>query len=202
MHMVQIPRTFAVMLVLILIATFLPASPAGEEEPAAAMEKEMVMDPTTGEMVTAPRYGGTITLALSREWPGPDHVTQGGGAHNTAGVVVEKLGIADWATPRDEFSFNIYELQIPANTTGALAESWEISADGLTYTFHIRKGVHWHNKAPMNGRELTAQDIEYNFHRLLGMGSGFTEKSTNASSFQVGTWNRSRPPTGTRLLLS
>ena len=36
----------------------------------------------------------------------------------------------------------------------------------------------------MNGRELKAQDIEYNFHRLLGMGSGFTEKSTNAASFQ------------------
>ena len=51
-----------------------------------------------------------------------------------------------------------------------LAESWDISADGLTYTFHIRKGVHWHNKAPMNGRELTADDVEYNFHRLLGMG--------------------------------
>ncbi len=29
----------------------------------------------------------------------------------------------------------------------------------------------------MNGRELTAQDIEYNFHRITGMGSGFTEPS-------------------------
>ena len=27
-----------------------------------------------------------------------------------------------------------------------LAESWDISPDGLTYTFHIRQGVHWHNK--------------------------------------------------------
>ena len=30
----------------------------------------------------------------------------------------------------------------------------------------------------MNGRELTAHDIEYNFHRLMGLGSGFTEPST------------------------
>ena len=30
---------------------------------------------------------------------------------------------------------------------------------------------------PMNGRALTAQDIEYNFHRYLGLGSGFTERA-------------------------
>ena len=63
MRLVLIPRTFAVALVLVLSATGLWASPAGEEEPAAAMEmemeKEMVMDPSTGEMVTALRHGGT-----------------------------------------------------------------------------------------------------------------------------------------------
>ena len=60
---------------------------------------------------------------------------------------------------------------------GALAESWEMPDDRKTYVFHIRQGVHWHDKPPMNGRELTAQDIEYNYHRVLGMGSGFTERS-------------------------
>ena len=30
-------------------------------------------------------------------------------------------------------------------------------------------------RLPMNGRELTAKDIEYNYHRLMGLGSGFTE---------------------------
>ncbi len=44
-----------------LAATGVWASPAAEEAPAAAMEKEMVMDPSTGEMVTAPEYGGTLT---------------------------------------------------------------------------------------------------------------------------------------------
>jgi peptide/nickel transport system substrate-binding protein len=64
---------------------------------------------------------------------------------------------------------------------GFLAESWDISPDGLTYTFNIRKGVRWHNKAPMNGRELTAKDIEYNFHRNMGMGK-FTEPSASRGS--------------------
>ena len=56
MRLVLISRTFAVALVLVLSATGLWASPAGEEEPAAAME--MVMDPSTGEMVTTPRMAG------------------------------------------------------------------------------------------------------------------------------------------------
>ena len=54
-------KILAVLLGLVLAATGLWASAAEEEEPAAAMEKEMVMDPTTGKMVTAPEYGGTIT---------------------------------------------------------------------------------------------------------------------------------------------
>ena len=57
---------------------------------------------------------------------------------------------------------------------GQLAESWE-TPDALTIIVHIRQGVHWHDKPPMNGRELTADDIVYNYHRLTGTGSGFTE---------------------------
>ena len=54
-------RTFAVALVLVLTATGLWAGAATEEAPAAAADKEMVTDPATGEMVSAPEYGGTIT---------------------------------------------------------------------------------------------------------------------------------------------
>ena len=43
-----------------------------------------------------------------------------------------------------------------------LAESWDISDDGLEYTFHLRKGVKFHN-----GNDLTAEDVAYTFHRLL-----------------------------------
>ncbi len=176
--------TFAIALVLVMAATGLWAGGA-EEAPAAAADKEMVTDPTTGKVVVAPRYGGTITYALSTDLPGPDTVLTGGAAAHSAGPVVEKLGAADWAAPRDKFSFNIYELNIPANTKGVLAESWS-QPDPLTYIIKVRQGVHWHDKAPMNGRELTAQDVEYNFHRMVGIGSGFTEKSPMAYSFQAG----------------
>jgi len=46
-----------------------------------------------------------------------------------------------------------------------LAESWEISPDGKTYIFHIRKGVKWQNIPPVNGRELTANDVMYTYTR-------------------------------------
>ena len=66
---------------------------------------------------------------------------------------------------------------------GELAEDWSISSDLLTYTFDIREGVQWHNKAPMNGRDLTAKDIEFTFLRDFGMGSGATEANPFYEAF-------------------
>jgi peptide/nickel transport system substrate-binding protein len=55
---------------------------------------------------------------------------------------------------------------------GVLAESWSISADGLTYTFKIRQGVKFHDGTP-----LTPEDVAYSFQRLFSIdrdgGSGF-----------------------------
>jgi len=51
----------------------------------------------------------------------------------------------------------------------ALAERWDISKDGITYTFHLRKGVYFHDDPCFpngKGRELKAQDVKYCFDRL------------------------------------
>jgi peptide/nickel transport system substrate-binding protein len=47
-----------------------------------------------------------------------------------------------------------------------LAESWTQPSD-TTYVFKLRKGVRWHNKPPVNGRELTADDVKYTYERFL-----------------------------------
>ncbi len=150
--------------------------------PTAAAEKKYVTDPSTGKVVSAPEYGGTITFARKEEAAGPDVVVSGGWAAGYVSVVNEKLAIADWATPRDKWDFTVPYLPLPF-LTGSLAESWS-QPDPLTCIVKVRQGVHWHDKAPMSGRELTAQDIEYNYHRVTGTGSGFTEPSEYAAKFR------------------
>ena len=161
-------RTFAVAVVLVLTATGLWAAGA-DEEPAAAAEKEMVLDPSTGKMVTAPEYGGTITYGRV-SWAAHSDVwyISGWASHNI-GLVNEALGIGNWAIDRSEWDWRLLADTPPSAWKGALAESWE-TPDDTTIIFNIRQGVHWHDKAPMNGRELTAKDVEYNWQRLLGLG--------------------------------
>ena len=137
---------------------------------AVAAEKKMVTDPTTGEMVTAPQYGGTLTYVQpgyeENEIDGPGR----GGTYYIGGVV-EKLGMADWGADRSKLTYFIPGGYFPLDfVKGQLMERWEISPDGLTTTIHIRKGVYWHDKPPMNGREFDAYDVEFNFHRLLALG--------------------------------
>src|SRR5262249_31225541 len=49
---------------------------------------------------------------------------------------------------------------------GDLAESWS-QPNETTYVFKLRKGVRWHPKPPVNGRELTADDVKYTYDRFL-----------------------------------
>ena len=170
----------AVLCGLVLTATGLWAA-AADEEPAAAMEKEMVMDPSTGEMVTAPEYGGTLTFANKLATVYIDSF-YGGFAGSTQSGFTEKLGIATWEIDRDVF--NLQSGYVPLSVIrGSLAESWE-QPDPTTYIFHLRKGVHWHDKAPMNGRELTADDVVFNWHRMMGIGE-FAEAGGSPHQGQI-----------------
>ena len=162
------PRLILLPLALALVATVTFAS--GEsDQPAAAAEKEMVRDPSTGEMVTAPEYGGTIRAVVNFKNEGLDsyYVYTAG---LWVGLVNEKLGIGDWAFDRSVFAYDTTYLPDEV-ITGHLAESWE-NPDPLTYVFKIRDDVFWHDKAPVNGRQLTAHDVAYSFQRLLGLSGG------------------------------
>jgi peptide/nickel transport system substrate-binding protein len=52
-----------------------------------------------------------------------------------------------------------------------LAESWDASADGLKYTFHLRKGAAFHDGAP-----LTSADVKFSFERAVAPGSKNAQK--------------------------
>jgi peptide/nickel transport system substrate-binding protein len=52
----------------------------------------------------------------------------------------------------------------------SLAKSWEISSDNLTFTFHLRTDVFFHDDDAFSngkGRKLTAQDVVYSFERIV-----------------------------------
>ena len=166
MTIVQVTRIFAVGLAVVLTATGLWAAGA-EEESGAAAEKEYVTDPSTGKQVVKPEYGGTLTTVMNKrpETHGDSWVSHANGL--VSGLVTDKLGQADWATDRSVLAFTTY---FPANVvTGHLAESWE-NPDPLTYIYKLHDNVFFHDKPPVNGRQLTADDMAWNYERLFGIG--------------------------------
>ncbi len=71
---------------------------------------------------------------------------------------INDLGVAD----------NIYSQLLryepgTADIIGDLAESWNVSDDGLTYTFHLRQGVQFHR----GFGELTAHDVKWSYDRMV-----------------------------------
>jgi len=67
---------------------------------------------------------------------------------------------------------NLYDTLVFPNAKGLvdpwLAETWDTSADGLTWTFHLRQGVKFHDGAP-----LKASDVVYSYNRLKTIGEGY-----------------------------
>jgi len=73
------------------------------------------------------------------------------------------------------------------NPIPAIAEFWEASRDGRTWTFSLRRGVRFHH-----GREVTAYDFVYSFTRLLdakkpGPLTVFLRRIQGANDFMKGT---------------
>ena len=166
-------RTSVLVMVLMSAAAMLWAS--GEIEGEAAAEKEMVVN-WLGETVEKPLHGGVLNIATAftavdswDQWR--YHQT---GTPFTAGVY-QALGAIDIRTPIEDNQFQT-SMFTWDQWYGIVAESWE-QTDPLTITVNVRQGIKWQNKAPMNGRELTADDVVFTLHRQYGLGSGYTEKS-------------------------
>jgi len=73
-----------------------------------------------------------------------------------------------------------------AELTPSLAESYEISKDGLNYTFKLHQGVKFHN-----GREVVAQDVKYSLERTTNPktespGGGFFDSISGMEAYKKG----------------
>src|SRR5437762_12936283 len=104
----------------------------------------------------APKPGGTFVSAQTTEATGLD----------------PQLVPALSRSRRSPMLYNqLVRFDAEMNPAPELAESWQISPDGLTWTFKLREGVRFHD-----GQELTSADVKFTFDRLF-------EKSPGRSDF-------------------
>lgn len=105
-----------------------------------------------------PKRGGVLRYAHSGDIPGLDpQLTLGFRTQQASGLVYSRL----LAYPKDpSVGF------LDTSAASDLAESWE-QPNETTHVFKLRKGVKWQNVPPLNGRELTAQDVKYSYERLM-----------------------------------
>jgi len=135
-----------------------PAAPAEEpaaEEPAA---EEPAEEPAAEEPAEEPAMMGSADPTTF------NYITFGGPETFDPALAYETAG--------GEIIQNVYETLIfydgihTDKFLPQLAESWEVSDDGLTYTFKIREGVTFHE-----GQTLDVFDVEYSFERGVLQGS-------------------------------
>ena len=93
-------------------------------------------------------YGGTLTFAtISEPLTFNLALANDAGSSGVLGYLFEGLTDISWLTGEPQPN---------------LAESWDISSDGLSWTFHLRRDVVWHD-----GEPFTAADVEFTFNQII-----------------------------------
>jgi peptide/nickel transport system substrate-binding protein len=114
--------------------------------------------PALSTNAQTPRRGGVLRIA-DREAPNLDpHLAVSFLTHSWNSMVYSQLvRYAHGPEQRSPADFTI----VPD-----LAEKWEYKSPTVI-VFTLRKGVHFHNKPPVNGREVTAADVKYSIERFM-----------------------------------
>ena len=121
-----------------------------------------------------PQYGGEIVIRSSGNIVNFDPYFDEG-LTTIHSAWMERPVADEWTTNPAEWDYRTH-FRFGPYVKGHLAESYEFP-DSNTYIIHLRKGIYWQNIPPVNGREFTADDVAYHYHRLFGLGSGFTKPS-------------------------
>ncbi len=108
--------------------------------------------------------------------PWPAFAQRGGKSSLTLGMTLEPTGmdptVAAASSIAEVTHYNIYETLTKIKADGSvgplLADTWEVAPDLRTYTFHLKRGVKFHN-----GEAFDANTVKFAFERAAG------EKSTN-----------------------
>ncbi len=120
---------------------------------------------TTGP--EAPIYGGELSVHAASDISGFDPAINIQMDCRAEYMVTDELIGENWAkgpAGSGETEWTVGFVGRMDLETGSLAESWTLP-DTQTIIFNLRHGVKWQNKPPINGRELTAEDVVWNINR-------------------------------------
>ena len=160
-------RSFILLGVLLVLAMVLAACPAAGQPQVVEVEVTRIVEGQSQTIVVTATPEPVMPVSFNA--PRSDtytDVTFGdidtmdpNLAYDTAsgGLIMNVMETLIWFDHTDATSFvPVLATEVPSVENGG------ISADGLTYTFHIREGVTFHN-----GNDLTASDVAYSFQRGL-----------------------------------
>lgn len=116
-----------------------------------------MLGPAAGAPAATPRRGGALNATFSSD---PAHFDPHRGTTAQNFVPLVYNGLVRFKTGTE---VRVDEFVIEPD----LAERWEISRDGLVYTFRLRRGVRFHDKPPVNGREMDSADVVWSIQRML-----------------------------------
>ncbi len=152
-----------------------------ETEELAVEEEKGFLSPDV------PKYGGVITSVAAGDPMGFDPGITMSVMCGAIYFTHDKLARGDWAkgpagtgeTDWLDYLTCNWDLLAPS-----LAESWE-TPDEETIICHIRQDCHYWDKAPMNGREITADDVVFSINRQWSAPTGFHNVSWGAASMPI-----------------
>lgn len=137
-------------------------------------------DTQAGSLVTddgPPQSGGVFRVAATTDTTSLDFQKEPAYAvHAAVGAVYSRL--LAFRTG-DDVDYGTNEVE------GDLAEDWEVSDDAKTWTITLRDGVRWHDKAPVDGRELDADDVTCTFDRMRDIGGHALNLLANVDSVET-----------------
>ena len=124
-------------------------APAATLAPVATSAPAATTAPTAAPKPSVKQPSGTLNVALSTFESETFLPWNGGVARQSYLLMIYDVLV--YSDPKTD-------QQLPG-----LAEKWEMSSDGKTWTFYIRKGVQFHE----GYGELTAEDVKYSFERMI-----------------------------------
>lgn len=139
---------------LLIAAMFVWACSPGASESTATSDTSTTVEGSTGEEVVLVIADSASPSTLDPDFSTTDQSWAVG--QNAYRHLVEH-GVKP-------FENDVSEVDLESEPTGALADSWEVSDDGLTYTFHLREGV----LSPF-GNELSTDDLQWSWDRTLAV---------------------------------